>query len=221
MSWVMAGIALASVAVQQYNTQQVARKQDRAAADAIRSQGRLQRQAEDKVNREIATLEASTSADERAKRMDDYVSTLRANRSGIQSGLLGAIGGDAFRQDSAAAANDVQAGATDLAGLMSRIDAPAMQRQGEAFGFGNLGTEIGLIGRQSEGQRFLDDLRIRSIRSNPWIDAAAQVGMAYAGSQMGAGGGGVASTPAYTPVSQGGRAVYSSGRTTPGFFGVA
>lgn len=195
MTWWAVGVAIASAAVQQYNTHEVAKQQDRSAADSIRNQSRLQRKADEKVNQEVEKLEASTASDERAKRMDDYMVQLRANQSGIESGLAGNIGGDAFRKDSAAAAGDVQAGATDLAGLMSRIDAPAMQRQGEAFGFGNLATDIGLIGRQSEGQSFLDQLRMKSIRRNPWLDAAAAVGSAYAGSKAGGGG---ASQATYT-----------------------
>ena len=39
-----------------------------------------------------------------------------------------------------------------------------MQRQREATSAGKLGTDIGMIGRESKGQQFIDDLRLRAIR---------------------------------------------------------
>ena len=172
------------------------------------------------MNQQVLDLENSTAADERAARMDDYMGQLRANKSNITSGLAGGIGSAAFRNDSAAAATDVLAGAEDMAGLMSRMDAPAMQRQGEAFSMGHLGSDLGLLGRQSSGQEFLDGLRMNSIRRNPWIDVAAQVGSAYAGARMGAAGASKAGGgTSLTPISQGGSASYNSLPTTAGTWG--
>ena len=179
--------------VQMHNTRQTARRQDQQAAESIRGQGRLQRQADAKVNEQVAQLEASRSADERAQRLDQYYDILRSKRGNLESGLAPGIGSEAFRGDSAAAAQGVQDQAQATAGLMARMDAPQIQRQGEATGFGHLATDIGLVGRQSAGQRFIDDLRLRSIRRNPWLDAVGQGLASYgAGSLAGAGQAGVA-----------------------------
>ena len=84
------------------------------------------------------------------------------------------LGSDAFKDYAQQGAQGVQQYADKSAGLMSRIDAPGMQRMGEGFSRGHLGTDVGLIAREASGQAFMDDLRLRSIRRNPWIDAAAQ-----------------------------------------------
>jgi len=61
-----------------------------------------------------------------------------------------------------------------------------MQRQGEAFGYGHLATDIGLIGRESAGQRFIDELRLNSIRRSAGMDLAAGL-MGAASGAVGAG----------------------------------
>ena len=173
-------------AAQVHNTNQTAKRQDRQAAEAIRNQSRLQRQADAKVNEQVAELEGSSSADERAQRLNQYFDILQSKRNNMQSGLTPMVGSSTFRDDSAAAAQGVQDQAQTTAGLMARMDAPQMQRQGEAFGFGRLGTDIGLIGRQSAGQRFIDDLRLSSIRRNPWLDAAGGLASSYGSGMAGA-----------------------------------
>lgn len=183
-------LATAAAGASTYNTIQTGRRQDSAAASSIRNQSRLQREADARVNEEVQSLEGSTAADERAERLAQYMDTLRAGDASLTAGLTPGVGSDAFREDSAAAADAVRAGAGRTAGLMSRIDAAQMQRQGEAFGYGRLATDVGLIGRRSQGQAFMDDLRMRSIQRNPWIDAGASVLQGMAGGMGGAGGGG-------------------------------
>lgn len=180
----------AAAGAQAYNTNQTARRQDSAAAGAIRSQSRLQREADARVNDEVQNLEGSTAEDERAQRLNEYMGALRAGDANLTAGLTPGVGSEAFREDSAAAADSVRGGAGRTAGLMSRIDAAGMQRQGEGFGYGRLATDIGLIGRRSQGQEFMDSLRMRSIQRNPWIDAGAQVLQGAAGGMGGMGGGG-------------------------------
>jgi hypothetical protein len=174
-----------------YNTSRTARRQDSAAADSIRNQSRIQRRADERVDQEVQELEGSTAADERQQRLGEYMQTLRAGEGGLTAGLTPAIGSDAFRADSATAAGEVKDYAAKNAGLMSRIDAAQMQRQGEGFGYGRLATDIGMIGRESRGQDFMDQLRMRSIVRNPWIDAGAQV----LGGMAGGMGGGAPANP--------------------------
>lgn len=209
MPWIAPVIMLAAAAANQYNTNQVAKKQDSQAAIGIMEQGRRQKQADAKVNDEVQKLKTSDASDERATRLQDYMTTLARGKQSAQAGLTPDIGGAAFKADSAQAATAVQDKAASTAGLMARIDAPGMQRQGEGFDYGNLATDLDLIKRQAAGEDFLNQLRIRAIRRNPYIDLAAATASGYAGALAG-GGGGSKQSAGYVPVSQGGTAVYGN-----------
>lgn len=178
----------ASAGVSAYNTNKTAKREDAALAESIRNQAGKQKQADARTLKEVGGLEGSSSRDEEAKRMDQYASQLRRNRASLQGTNLGqTIGSDAFMADAAGAMQGVDAYAGETAGLMAQQDAPGMQRQGEAFGFGNLATDIGLISRESKGQAYIDELRRRSIRRNPWLDMLSG-GLSAAGSSgLGAG----------------------------------
>lgn len=195
-------IAGASTGAQLYNTNRTERKQDNQLASSIRRQGKKQAEADKRVDEEVRNLEQSTAQEERRERLGQYMQTLERGKQ--TSGFLPNVGGDAFQADSAEAQAGVQAQAASDAGLASRIDAAGMQRQGEAFGFGRLGTDLQRIGRESQGDAYIDELRLRMIRRNPWIDAASQFGMGAAGALMGAG----QVKPDLTPTAYGGKAVY-------------
>lgn len=196
MSWVAVGVGLALAATGAYvsydNTKKTNRRADNALADQILNQSLKQREADRKVNDQVTELESSTSADERAKRLDDYMQTLRDSRGKLESGLTPNIGSEAFRKDAAGDAADVMQYAGDTAGLMARIDAANLQRQGEAFGYGNLATDLNLIGREAAGQNWLDELRVkRAARRNAGKDALAAF-LGGAGSAIGSAGAGSA-----------------------------
>lgn len=178
---------------QYYETQKTASRQDQAAADAIRNQGKIQKEGDAKVSDTVAKLADSTAAAAKEQRLTDYLQVLRRNKDTTTAGLTPTIGSEAFRADANTAAGDVQNYAQQTAGLMSRMDAPGIQRQQEGFDYGRLGTELGLVGRESQGQAFLDQLRQRGIRRNAKIDLASGLLMAGAGA-MGGAGGGVGST---------------------------
>lgn len=197
-------IMAAATAAQVANSERTARKQDQQAAQGIQRQGRLQRQADERVNQQISDLEGSSSQQARAERQAQYMDTLRRNRASLEGGLTPGIGSETFRDDSARAVEGVHDFAGRSAGLLSRMDAPGMQRQDESFGYGRTATDLGMIGRESAGDRFLDELRIRAIRNNPWVDAASQAAMGYA-SGMGAQGGGAGGWA--QPVGNGGQGV--------------
>jgi hypothetical protein len=199
-------LTAASAGVSAYNTNKTAKKQDAVLADSIRNQKELQRQQDARVNEEVGNLSNSTMEESRAKRMDQFMQQLGRNRQVATAGLTQNVGGDAFQSDAAAAAESVVAEGNDTAGLLARIDAPEMQRQGEAKGFGHLATDTDLLRRRSQGQQFLDELRLKKIRRNPWLDVVS-AGLSGA-SGMGFGGSGVGGTSAFTPVAQGGNAVY-------------
>lgn len=194
-------LTAASAGTSYINTRNTAKAQDNQAATAIRNQSAKQRAADAKVNAEVSKLQGSSSADEKAKRMADYSAQLRRNKAVQSGGLAPAIGSQTFRDDAAAASDQVQSEGMATADLMARMDAPGMQRQGEAFGFGHLGTDIDMVRRESQGQSFIDDLRLRAIRRNPWLDLASGVMSGAAGAFGGGSTGSMFGKPAVSQVS--------------------
>lgn len=185
-------LAAASAGMQYHNTRQTARRQDQQAAQSIRNQTRIQREADDKVNAKVDELAGSTSRDDRQRAMDSYVAALRRGRGKTQAGFDPGFGSAAFQQGAEEAAQGVETYGLERAGLMSRMDAPTLQRQGEAVATGHLATDISRIGRESSGQRFIDDLRLRAIRRNAGLDLAAGLLGGAGGAVAGMGGGGAA-----------------------------
>lgn len=186
----VAALALAAAAAgaQQYNTNKTLSRQDASAAQGIRDQSRIQKEGDKKVQEQVDKIKGSRADDERATRMADYMKTLTAARKKTDTGLENSALGEAFNAAGAAAKGDLAAKGASTAGLLAGVDAAGMQRQGEAFDFGRLATDIGLIGRESQGQQFLTDLRTRSIRRNPWIDVAAATMQGAAGGLAGGAG---------------------------------
>lgn len=200
-----AALAAAGAGLQYQNTQSTAKKQDRALAESLRSKAGIQRKADEKVAQEVEKLKGSRSDDERRKALDSYSEQLRRNKGKVEGGLTPNYGSDAFREGAAATAAGVQQYGDETAGLMSRIDAPTMQRQGEAFGYGNLATDLNLIAREGSGQAFLDELRLRAIRRSAGKDALASFLGGAAGGVTGMGGGSGASA------ASAGNALYGAG----------
>lgn len=181
-------ISLAGAAAQNAETKRVARKQDEQDSMALLNQQRKQQKADRKVNEEVTELEGSDAQGERAERLDAYMQGLARSRRGMESGTNPAFGSGTFKADAAEAGKDVQQAGADNAALVARMDAPGLQRQNEQFGYGRLATDLGLIGRESQGQRFIDELRMRAIRRRPEVDFAAGA-LGAAGGAMGGQGG--------------------------------
>lgn len=188
------GLAAASAGASYLNTQRTARNTDRALAEQIRNQGTKQRQVNTRVDTEVDRLKGSTAEKSRREGLDSYLQALLTNRAKLHSGLGGEIGSQAFQRVSADAAAGVNQYAGDTAGLMARMDAPGQQRRDEAFGYGRLATDIGLISREAQGQNFIDQLLVqRAQRRNPWLDALSAGLQGAAGAGLGSGGAGVGS----------------------------
>lgn len=181
-------IALAGTAAQQAETQRVERKQDEETAQGLLNQSRRQQEADRRVNDEIAQLETSTAADDRAQRLGQYMQQLQRGQRQALSGLNSPIGGATFQADAGAARAGADNAAATTAGLMSRIDAPQLQRQQEAFGYGKLATDLDMEARASRGQQFIDQLRLRQIRRRPEVDLLAGLATSAGGAMAGGGG---------------------------------
>ena len=188
MSWLALGITLLGAAASAYNTQQTAKKQDRALAAQIKQQGKKQQQASAKISEALAAQAQSDAVDEQAQQMDSYLTTLRQGQQ--NAGLNTGPGGfsEEYRRGTAEAGEQIGEYGTGRAGLLSRIDAPRLQRQNEGILFDTLGNELRMIGREASGQNYLDQLRLNSIRRDPWLDALSGVATSYGGSMAGRGG---------------------------------
>lgn len=179
-------LALAGTAVQASETARVERKQEDELGKQLIQRTAKQTQADDRVDQEVQELAGSTSEDERVKRLGEYMATLQRGKGTAQAGLTPQIGSSAFQKDSAQAAADVMTGAGNRAGILARIDAPQLQRQDEAFGYGRAATDLDLIKRQVAGEEFVNQLRMRAIRRRPEMDLLAG-GLSAAGGSMAGG----------------------------------
>lgn len=182
-------IMAAGALAQQSENERVVRKQDEATAQGLLSQSRRQQDADRRVSDEVANVAASTSADERAQRLGQYMTQLQRGRRQAVAGLESPIGGATFQADTGAARAGADVAAQNTADLMARIDAPQLQRQGEAFGYGRLATDIDMAARESRGQQFIDQMRLRAIRRRPEVDLLAGLAMSAGGAMAGGGGG--------------------------------
>lgn len=184
-------LAAGSAGLSYVNTRNTAKREDQALATQIRNQGDKQRKVDSRVNEEVTKLQGSTAEKSRKEGLDSYMQALLTNKAKTQNGLNPGFGSKAFQADAREAGADVNAYADETAGLMSRIDAPGQQRQDEAFGYGKLATDVGLLSREARGQNFLDELRVRNVRRNPGMDALSSfLGGAAGGNFGGMFGGG-------------------------------
>jgi len=185
MTWVSVGLAVGAAALGWWNQEQVAKKQDRQAAASITNQAAKQRKADAQLADLVKNLSASNQQDEAAAQNQNYLDTLRmgSQASGIGQGVGNFS--DAYKRDAAAAQAGVEQFGIDRAGLMSRIDAPGLQRVNEGILFDNAAVDLGMIQRDAAGQNYLDTLKLNSIRANPWIDALSTGMSAYAGARGG------------------------------------
>lgn len=179
-------IAAASTGAEVYNNVNTARKQDAAAAEGIRAQGVKQREANALVDKQLSELATSNADDERQTAQDQFLAQLRKTRQAADGSMPTVAGAsDRYTQDVNDRSANASAQAERTADLMSRINAPMMQRQGEAQQSGRLASDIGRVGQDSKMQDFLTQLRIKGINKNPYVSALSGLGNAYAGYSLG------------------------------------
>ena len=191
MTWVATAIAIIGAGVNYHNTEQTKKRQANELGRQIQQRSERQQDADKEIMDAVADRAGNNGDAARSSMLDQYINQVRAAQGSATSGLQ-QVGGvsSAYRQ----AANDAALGISDYAGdtasLMSRIDAPVRQRQGEAQQNAQLSTALGLIGSRSASDDFLSQLRLQGIRRNAGLDAFSQVASAYAGAAGGGGGGG-------------------------------
>jgi hypothetical protein len=192
-----AALPLVALAVgtgaQVYNTNRTARKQDETLAAGIRQQAGEQRRADQRVSEAIGAIEQSSPADAIREARQGYQTAIQGTEGMARAGQ--AISGLSDEYDAASrdASRTASGNVSNIADLLSRIDAPLMQRQNEGFIASDLSTDLGVIRRKAQGQDQLARLRASQIRNNPWIDAFAGAVQGY-GSTLGGGTAGATDT---------------------------
>jgi hypothetical protein len=183
------GLAALSAGASAYNTNQVAKGQDRQAAAGIAKQAENQRAVNERINKTLQFEKAKNPDEVKNVVTDQFLDRLRAKRAQALTSVDGGGLSSAYDKAVAAAGSGVTSDAATTAGQLAGIDAPLLQRQQEGQRYGDLGMDLDVFGRNVQGDQFLNNLRMRGIRRNPWIDAgAAALGGASSGMMAGAGG---------------------------------
>lgn len=188
--WIPLALAAAGAGASYVNTRNVNKQQDRTLADQIRQSGRRQQEATNEVNKTIDQTASSNPAGDKAAALKQYIQQLvtqqpQANTS--FEALSGASG--AYQGDATDASLGSQRYGNELAGLMSRIDAPQQQRRREGNMQQDLATAVDRIKRFNEGDTFISKLKLDGIRRNPLLDAFASTAMGAASGMAGGAGG--------------------------------
>lgn len=179
-AWVPLVIGALGAGASAYNTREVAKDQDQAAAAGIRLQAQRQQEADQRVSQEVSAMEQSSPEAARKQATDDFLGQLRRTRGqAVAGGPAGAS--QRYAQDLESASGDVTDFGTKVADTMARISAPSLQRQSEGQSFARTASDLGTIGRNAQGDAFLNQLRLNSIRRDPWIDAGAGLAGGVAG----------------------------------------
>lgn len=192
-------LAAAGAATNTANNYAATRKQDRIAAQGIRKQGDLQREASRRAGQYLEEFAGSSPAGEQAQSLEGFMNALRQSRSSTEGDLptVGAAN-SRFAEDVSAGRQRVGEQAGERAGRLSRIDAPMYQRQREGSQLMRTGADLGELGRQSSAQDFLSKLRVASTRPNPYVGAAGSI-MQGVGTAMSLGAGSGANAAAAAP----------------------
>jgi len=169
-------LAATGAATNTANQYAASRKQDKLAAQGIRQQGDIQRQASSRTRQHLEEFAGSTPQAEQAKSLEGFMDALRQSRSSAE-GDLPAVGAanPRFAEDVSAGRQQVGQESGERAARMSRIDAPMYQRQREGSQFLRTSADVGELGRQSSAQDFLTRLRVSAAQPNPWVGAAGSL----------------------------------------------
>lgn len=202
--WIPLVLSAVSAGTSYVNQRNQRKRADRVALDSLRSNTQRQKRADEVTQKLIADTGASAPEAERKTVMDGFLQQLQKSRSGAQAGLQRRGGeSEAFARDAEAAALGVDTAGREYADLASRLDSPFRQRRNEARMVSDAGLDIGLVGREQQGEDRVRDMRLRGIRGNPWLEALSAVAGGAASAYSGGRGGGAtaASAGSFAPSS--------------------
>lgn len=172
-------LAIGSALVGGYNTSKTAKKQDRIAAQGIRDQAEQQRKANARMNETLKTFEESDAGSIEDELSSRYSQAMLQKRGQALAGVNGV--GDAGEEwaDSGIASTLARSGL--FGDLAAGIDAPIDQRQAEGIERTDLGSDLGVYGRNSNAIDYLTRLRSAGVQRNPWLDILSAGMSGFAG----------------------------------------
>jgi len=187
-------LALASTATSMYNTNRTAKKQDEALYEGLRRQSDIDRKTFLRTGESIGKFEESGPEEISADLSDKYRKQIRLKQGQAFQGLDQPID----LSDEAVAASGKAVDTSNqyaglLQGLFSQVDAAGEQRRLEGVEQGNLGTDLSVLARDSDAQKYLTDLRVRGVQRSPILDLLA-AGLGGASTGLAGGGGGIAAS---------------------------
>jgi hypothetical protein len=180
--WVPLAISAIGAGASGYNTYQQQKRQEDLANQGMRTQQMRQHEADRAINQNLEALSQSNPDSERQASLEGFMQALRAN-SLQQSGGANVPGtaSDRAKREAATGTAAIQNYGTNRADILSRLMAPTLQRVGEANLTNRTGSDVTGIGRNAQGDAWINQLRMAQNVRNPWIDAAGQVAQAYGG----------------------------------------
>lgn len=195
--WIPVVMAAVGAGTSYVNQRSMRKKADRVALESLRTNKDRQKKADAVTQKLIADTGASTNAEEKKSTMDGFMQQLLKARGDAHSGVQ-PVGGasDAFARDAASAALGIDKQGGEYADLAARLDSPFLQRRGENRMMADAGLNLGLVGREQEGEDRVRNLRLQGIRSNPWLEALSAVAGGAASAYAGGAGGGSTGQPA-------------------------
>jgi len=164
-------LALGSAGVAEVSNRKTARKRDRIAAAGIRRQSEIEKRAKVNIDDSLKFAEESSTEPFRSELQDKFLQAVRREQA---LGLAGTdrVGGvsDEFNERAESGAGRATKFGDQLASLFARIDAPGRQREAENFEFGDLGSNLGILGRESRAERGITERRIGAVKPNIWLN---------------------------------------------------
>jgi hypothetical protein len=192
-------VSMLGTAASAYAQDRALRKEDRIAAQGIDRQMERQRDADRRMGAEMAALERSDPAAGRDAAQQQFMAQLQRSRTAAAGAMPSVPGASSrYRDDVARHTADSDAQTARLAEIMARIDAPLEQRRQEGQGIGRAGVDLSQIERGAAGDHWLNELRRRAVRPNPWLMAGGQVAQGVSRGMADAAG--AAGTPVQTSV---------------------
>ena len=192
--WIPAAIAAVGAGAGAYADNRAAKRAEDISQRGIQKQSLRQREADQRVNDSLSGLEASSPDAARQESLDGFLKMLRANKG--QAGGASTVGGDRFKEDTNAASAAIKNYGGQRADNLSRITAPGTQRVNENVAVNRTNSDIEGIARNARADAWLNQLKLQSVRADPWIKAGGQfmtgLGAGMAGAGWGTGASSVA-----------------------------
>lgn len=189
--WIPAVMAAVSTGAEAVNQQQANSRQQNSEAQSIMDQQQYRNQATAEVNKQIQNIKQSNPTALQDQATSAYVSQLRKNAAGAQSGtnnasqtfgqstsaLAPSVNGNArYNKDVASSQQETQQYGTNEAQEMGAIDAAVRQRQNEGLAAQTLGSNLDVLGAESYGTSFVDQLRAQAAgQTNPWVSLGSSI----------------------------------------------